>query len=138
MSSTRASGIATDIAALAAWWTAQDATQVPHFDLAAFAGCATTYGGLDITVAKLPRNGSDYSANATTVDRVTADLNKMGYGNADKKYLVYYDGPFDNATNCGKGVTGQIDGGKNGYAVIFLAAWSARASATWRSPSHTR
>ena len=120
-----ASGISTDIAAIAAWWTAQDPTRVPRFDLAAFAGCASTYGQLDITVARLPRSGADYQANATTVDRVTDDLNAMGYGNADKKYLVYYDGPFDNPTNCGKGVTGQIDGGENGYAVIFLAACAA-------------
>ncbi len=69
--------------------------------------------------------GAEYQANATTVNRVKGDLNKLGYGHADKKTLVYYDGPYDNPTNCGKGITGQIDGGANGYAVIFLASCSA-------------
>ena len=120
-----ASGIATDIAAIVAWWQVQDPTRLPRFDLALFAGCTTVYGSLDITAVKLPRTGAEYQGNATTVTRVTDDLNAMGYGNADKKYLVYYDGPYDNPLNCGKGLTGQIDGGKNGYAVIFLSACSA-------------
>jgi len=122
-----ANGIATDIAAIAAWFQLQDPTRVLRFDLAEFLNCAepSIYGTLDITVVQLPRAGAEYQANATTVTRVSDDLNAMGYGHPDKKTLVYYDGPFDNPTNCGKGVTGQIDGGKNGYAVIFLAACSA-------------
>lgn len=122
-----ASGFTTDIAAIAAWFQLRDPSRVPRFDLAAFLGCTepSVYGALDITVVQLPRTGAEYQANATTVMRVTDDLNAMGYGDPDKKTLVYYDGPYDNPTNCGKGITGQIDGGKSGYAVIFLAACSA-------------
>ena len=120
-----ASGIATDIAAIAAWWQQQDPTRTLRFDLAEFPGCTTQYGALDLAVVQLPRAGAEYQASDTTVSRISADLNALGFGDADKKTLVYYDGPFDNPLNCGKGVTGQIDGGKDGYAVIFLAACSA-------------
>ncbi len=119
------SGIATDIAAMDAWWRGQDPTRAARFDLAIFAGCTTTFGSLDISWVRLPRAGAEYRDNTKTVDLVRADLNAAGFDNPDKKYLVIYDGPFDNPTNCGKGITGRIDGGKDSYAVIFLAACSA-------------
>lgn len=120
------SDIVTDIAAMDAWWRGQDSTRAPRFDLALFAGCTTAFGALDISWVRLPRAGAEYQDNTKTVDLVRGDLNALGFNHPDKKYLVIYDGPFDNPTNCGKGITGRIDGGANGYAVIFLAACSAQ------------
>ena len=119
------SGFASDFAGMDEWWTLRDPTRTTRLDLANFNGCAPGFEQLDISSVRLPRNGVDYQANATTVDRIKDDLNAADFGHPDKKYIVFYDGPYDDPTNCGKGITGRVDGGQDGYAIIFLSACSA-------------
>src|SRR5919109_5451566 len=47
------SKIATDVAAMDAWWRGQDASRTIRFDLHAFSGCATKYGALDLGFIRL-------------------------------------------------------------------------------------
>jgi hypothetical protein len=119
-----ASGIATDLASVDAWWTGQDGTRGIRFDLYAFPGCAPGLGQLDISRVQLPRPAADYQALTERLTRLIADLNAAPFGfvDPDKKYLVYYDGPVDETGTCGQGNAGLVDGGPRAYAAVFLGA----------------
>ena len=94
--------IARDLAAIDSWWIAQDPTRTLRWDLQAFPGCDSLFGGLDISFLRLPLPASAY-----------ADPENGGYSNLVrglsasfldpyKKYEVFYDGPIDpNAGVCG-------------------------------------
>ena len=119
-----ASGIATDLASIDAWWNGQDASRRLRFDLFAFPGCAPGLGQLDLSSSRLPRPGADYAPLESRLDRIVADLNALpfGFASPDKKYLVYYDGPADEQKVCGQGNAGVTDGGPRAFAIVFLQA----------------
>jgi hypothetical protein len=113
-------GITTDLAATVSWWKQQDFTRAPRFDLAAFS-CFPSMGALDISQVRLPQNAAYYYDEATRFDRIGADLVAAGFGNIDKKYLVYYDAPSLPYGACGQGRENPTQGGSFGYAEVYLA-----------------
>ena len=121
-------GIARDIAALDTWWRAQDSSHAPRFDLAAFPGCDTAFGQLDVTVARLPRPAGYYASLDAVLPRLAADLGQAptSLDDPDKKYLVLYDGvlqqPGGNAVICGLSPAVRSEGGGAGYAAVFLTS----------------
>jgi hypothetical protein len=121
----RAQGIATDAAAMDAWWRGQDPTRAPRFDLAAFPDCASTFGQLDISVVKLPQPGAIYAADQ--YDLVRRDLAEAGFADPDKKYVVYYEGPAVGGEGgglvCGQSERGQPDGGRRAYSIVYLGGF---------------
>src|SRR5947207_277825 len=45
--------IARDLAGMDSWWRSQDPTRTPRLDLAAFPGCDSEFGALDISSVRL-------------------------------------------------------------------------------------
>ena len=121
-------GISRDIAAIDTWWRAQDSSHTPRFDLAAFPGCDTAFGSLDITVARLPRPAGYYASLDTVLSRLDDDLAAApaNLGDPDKKYLVLYDGllqqPGGNFVICGLSPARRSEGGGASYAAVFLTS----------------
>lgn len=87
----RAALIATDVAAIDAWWRGQDAARTIRFDRFAFVGCTTTFGALDIGFLRLPRPGAAY-VGEEGIDELLRDLTELERL-AFHKHLIYYDGP---------------------------------------------
>jgi hypothetical protein len=121
----RIDAIATDAASMDAWWRGQDSTRAPRFDLAAFAGCTTTFGQLDVSSVRLPNDGASYAPDQYRLLR--RDLAAAGFADPDKKYLVYYDGPpvttREGGIVCGQSETGQSDGGPRAYSMVYLGGF---------------
>jgi hypothetical protein len=108
-----ANRLADDVASMSAWWTTQDATRVPRYDLASFpnGNC------LDISFLRLPLPASSYVGTAsfrTVEDAIAAG----GFFNPYKDYVVYYDGPAVAADICGTG--GGTFGRGGGFAIVWL------------------
>jgi hypothetical protein len=117
-----ASKIASDAAAMDAWWRGQDPTRTIRFDLFAFPGCGSKAGKLDIGFVRLPRVGSLYMGDAG-VDRLLGDLTQLD-ALSSQKHLVYYDGPnvFDQFV-CGTSFvtsSSPSQGGLSGIAFVWL------------------
>ncbi len=111
-----ANRIADDVTSIGNWWTGQDATRTPRFDLAAFplATC------VDISSVRLAEPGASLQGNANAAfARVANDLASSGFGSPYKRYLVYYDGPSVQTNVCGVG--GGTFGLGLGYAIVWLA-----------------
>ncbi len=125
--SERASGIATDLSAIDAWWAGQDPTRRPRFDLHAFPGCDSYFGRLDLSHVRLPRDAAYYRPNGLRFERISADLAGPAFlfSSLEKKYLVYYDGPVENGTICGEARRGQVEGGAGAYSIVYLGACEA-------------
>ena len=113
-----ASPIATDIAAIDAWWRREDPTRAPRFDLFDFPGCDTRMGLLDLTSVRLPRPASAYVDAASRFEAVVDDLAALRLGDFDKKYVVFYDGPVVDDGVCGTGAGRESRGPS--YAVVYL------------------
>ncbi len=115
------SGISTDLAAGAAWWQTRDSSRVPRFDLAAFP-CLPSLGALDISDVRLPHDSSFYAGSSSLFNSLADDLVALGFSNAHKKYLVYYDSPTAIPGEvCGQGHEDPTGGGAAGYAEVYLA-----------------
>ncbi|MGH3105521.1 MAG: InlB B-repeat-containing protein [Gaiellaceae bacterium] len=95
--------IVTDVAAIDAWWRAQDAGRAPRFDLFAFPGCDSTLGLLDLSFVRLAHDAAYFSPIETRLQRLITDLAAPpgSFGNGFKRYLVYYDAPVDRPDVCG-------------------------------------
>jgi hypothetical protein len=123
--SERVGAIATDAASMDAWWRGQDSTRTPRFDLAAFPGCASTFGQLDVSAVRLPNDAATYAPHQYRLLR--RDLAAAGFADPDKKYLVYYDGPPvstpEGGVVCGQTETGQSDGGARAYSIVYLGGF---------------
>jgi List-Bact-rpt repeat protein len=115
-----ATGIATDLTAVDAWWRRQDPTRTLRFDLGAFS--CSGLGALDISDVKLPQDSTYFDASASRLTRVRDDLVAAGFANADKKYLVYYDqAQTMSGSACGTSTADAQGGGVRGYAAIWIA-----------------
>jgi hypothetical protein len=112
---TGAGRLADDLASLTSWWAGQDPTRVPRVDDAVFPGgtCA------DISFVRLPLPANAYTNADTAFAQVAYELGISGFGNAYKKYLVYYDGPSVQQDVCGTGA-GDFATGPS-YAIVWLA-----------------
>jgi hypothetical protein len=116
-----ASGIATDAAAIDAWWQAQDPTRTPRFDRYPFPNCSSPFGQLDIAFVRLPRPGSYYASQQTPASLLDADLAGSLSPPAGQKTVVYYDGPIGDARVCGESDYGlTTTGGRYGFAYVYL------------------
>jgi hypothetical protein len=98
----RAQGIVRDLAAVDSWWQAQDPSRTPRFDYAAFPGCTTQFGNIDLSFVRLPQDAATYAAMepSSTIALLLA-LQNAGFSARFKKYVVYYDGPVTASSVCG-------------------------------------
>lgn len=100
----------TDVDSVSTWWTGQDPTRRPRFDLATF-GTATC---LDVSL--LPLKESGFASADDAFSTITNELAADGFNSPYKKYLVYYAGPSIETDVCGVG-GGDFDGA--GTAVVI-------------------
>lgn len=119
---TIATAIATDAAAIDAWWRREDPSRTVRYDLFAFPGCASKFGSLDIGFVRLPRTGAEYMGDAGA-DALLLDLDNLDKLSS-QKHLVYYDGPatFDSSV-CGTAFvprSATTQGGLSGVAFVWL------------------
>jgi len=116
--------IAGDTAAFDSWWRREDPTRTPRFDLFPAAGCATSFGALDISNVQLPRPVTDIGS---AFVELRMQLAELGFNEAEKGYLVYYDGPTGQVGTdhvCGQGArTSGFD--LPGIAVVYLDSCDA-------------
>lgn len=116
----RAPAIVADLAAVQAWWRGQDPSRVPRFDLFAFPGCPPTIASLDLSAVRLSREGSFYGGGDAFFPIVNELADAAAHANPFKKYLVYWDGPVENTRICGRGSVSPTNGGRSGYAIVYL------------------
>ncbi len=117
-----ASPIATDVAAIDAWWRREDPTRAPRFDLFEFPGCESRFGNLDLSFVRLPDPTSAYLPDLDRFQRIATQLasTPFDFSAFDKKYLVFYDGVVADSRLCGTGSGGRTTGGRLSYAVVYL------------------
>lgn len=117
-----ASPLATDVAAIDAWWRREDPTHAPRFDLFEFPGCETRFGKLDLSFVRLPDPASVYAPTLDRFQRIATQLASTPFVFAapDKKYLVFFDGTVVNDRVCGTGAGGRVTGGPLSYAIVYL------------------
>jgi hypothetical protein len=111
--------IASAINAIDVWWTGQDPTRSPRFDLFEDPGCATTLGRLDLSSVRLPHDSSYFAPEISRGSRLAADIDNLGFVETHKKYIVLYDGPVEGRV-CGVSPVLAFSGGIDAYSEIFL------------------
>lgn len=110
-----------DVAAIDAWWRREDPTRAPRFDLFPFAGCASTFGTLDLTNVALPQG-------VRGIDTAFSELrnllvSEVRFAEPEKTYLVYYDGPTGQSGDeqiCGQGAAPGFS--VPGVAIVYVDA----------------
>ena len=117
-----ASAIARDLAGVDAWWQGQDPTRAPRFDLAAFPGCDSEFGALDVSNVVLDGDSSEFAVDDPVFgSRVGESLAHAGLDDPTKKYFVYYDGPGSQGI-CGVSGTSPFTGGAFTASYVFIRA----------------
>ena len=116
-----ANAMQSDAEAIDAWWSSQDPTRSPRFDLARLS-CGTQ---LDISSLRLKRSSSQLAPQGSQFEAIVADVNAARFGSRFDKYVVYYDGPAP-SNLCGEG--GGFSSGL-GYAVVYVQSCSQVSSA---------
>ena len=107
-----------DTTAFDAWWRREDATRTPRFDLFPAAGCASAFGTLDISNVQLTQPTGGINGAFSQIRRQLADV---GFDEAEKVYLVYFDGSTGQSGNsrvCGQGAAPSALG--TGMAIVYL------------------
>ena len=69
-----ASLIATDVAAIDAWWRREDSSRAPRFDLFEFPGCESRFGKLDLSFVRLPDPASVYFETLDRFQRLATQI----------------------------------------------------------------
>ncbi len=119
---TLASAIATDTAAIDAWWRREDPTRAPRYDLFAFPGCTAKFGSLDLGFVRLPQGAAAYTGN-NAADVLLSDLSAIE-ALTSQKHVVYYDGPAPFGDQvCGTTFvprSATTQGGFSGIAFVWL------------------
>lgn len=117
-----ASSIATDVAAIDAWWRREDSTRAPRFDLFEFPGCETRFGNLDLSFVRLPEPASVYGPSLDRFQRIATQLaaTPFVFAAPEKKYLVFFDGAVASDRVCGTGGGAPVTGGRFSYAIVYL------------------
>ncbi|NUT55736.1 MAG: hypothetical protein HOQ03_07110 [Thermoleophilia bacterium] len=113
-----------DVAAFDAWWRREDATRAPRFDLFPAPGCASAFGSLDLSSVELP---GAVGGIATAFGQIRRQLAELGFAEAEKVYLAYYDGPTEQSGDsqvCGQGARPSAFD-LPGIAVVYLDACDA-------------
>jgi hypothetical protein len=123
--------LAGDAAEIESWWRGQDPARSPRFDLFAAPGCAGSFGALDISSVELTAGISSINV---AFEELWARLTELGFAEAEKAYLAYYDGPTGQSGNqrvCGQGASPT--GRRPGFAVVYLDSCGASTGDTVRS-----
>jgi Divergent InlB B-repeat domain len=110
-----APAIESDVEAIDAWWRGQDPSRTPRFDLTQF-GCGAQ---VDLSLVRLAQTGAQLASTSSRFEQLIRALVGNRFGSRAEKYLVYYDGPVEDADVCG---TGGGDPGGLGYAFVFVNA----------------
>ena len=119
-----------DAAAIETWWRGDDATRSPRFDLFGAPECTSPFGTLDITSVELPRPITSIGSAFTELRTTLFDL---GFRQAEKAYLVYFDGPTGQSGAervCGQGAAPSFS--RPGIAIVYLDSCGADSSDTLR------
>lgn len=119
------SGLATDVAAIDAWWRREDPARAPRFDLFEFPGCDSRFGRLDLGFVRLVDTGAALTPLETRYERIQGTLAGLGLNSGTKKYLVFYDGfagSGQEADVCGIAGGSPVGGGIDSLAIVFLRA----------------
>jgi hypothetical protein len=103
-----------DVDSVSAWWTGQDPTRAPRFDLAAF----PTGTCLDISFLRLTDATADLRGANVAFFRIERALESASFASEFKKYFVYYDGASVQDDICGTG-QGQFSVGP-AFALVWL------------------
>jgi hypothetical protein len=109
-----ANRLSDDVASMSAWWTGQDPTRVPRYDVAAFPGGTC----LDISFVRLAETASQLQNASRAYAIIGAELRSSAFAHPYKDYVVYYDGPLVQQDVCGTGA-GDFDQG-GGVAIVWL------------------
>jgi len=112
-----ATGIATDIATIDAWWRREDPTRTIRFDTFPFPNCSGL-GQLDISFVRLPQAAAVYAPFDGRFGRLITDLLPT-FDLSGKKYLVYVDAAIEGANVCGQASIGQPQRGPT-FAFVYL------------------
>jgi hypothetical protein len=123
--------LAGDAAEIEAWWRGQDPARSPRFDLFAAPGCAGSFGALDVTSLELAQGVSSIEQAFEELWDATTEL---GFSEAEKAYLLYYDGPTGQVGNqrvCGQG--SSPIGNRPGLSVVYLDSCGTGTGDTLRS-----
>jgi hypothetical protein len=110
--------IVADVAAMDAWWRAQDPTRTPRFDLYPFPGCEPGLGQLDISFVRLANPASSYQDTNARTFRLSDEL--LSSTSDGVKTLVYYDGPVADPSICGTSAVAPTEGGRFGGTFVWL------------------
>jgi len=108
--------ISDDVDQITAWWTGQDPTRAPRFDVTPFS-CGNQ---VDLTLVRLPQSGAQLAPSQGRAASLATGVMAAGLGSAFGKYLVYYDGPANDPDLCGQG-GGAEDAGPD-YAFVYATA----------------
>jgi hypothetical protein len=121
---TLAGPIASDVAAMDAWWRREDPSRTPRFDVYAFPECLPGFGQLDISRVQLSQPSSYYAPTSTRMARIVFELDRT-FADPSKKYLVYYDGAIEEPRLCGQSIVSPDAGGRYAYSVVYAQACRA-------------
>jgi hypothetical protein len=114
--------IARDLAGVDAWWQGQDPTRAPRFDLAAFPGCDSEFGALDVSNVVLDEDSAQFDVDDAGFGPAVGDwLVRSGLDDPTKKYLVYHDGPGSDEI-CGVSSTSPFTGGARTASYVLIRA----------------
>jgi hypothetical protein len=94
------------------WWRGQDPARTPRNDIATFS-CGAQ---LDITTLRTPQTTAQLSPLGGRFSGIVDALSDAGLDSSLTKYVVYYDGPTDDANVCGQGGS---DPSGFGVAVVY-------------------
>jgi Fe-S cluster biogenesis protein NfuA len=111
--------IARDLAGMDTWWRSQDPTRTPRVDLAAFPGCDSEFGAVDVSSLRLAADSATIDPdNAGFGGRIADALRGAGFVSDSKKYLLYYDGPGPSDA-CGVSFGTASGGGPFNTSIVF-------------------
>jgi Divergent InlB B-repeat domain len=113
-----ATQISADVDEIDAWWRGQDPTRAPRFDVFPYA-CGPQ---ADLSAVRLPQSGAQLASIQGRAAQASAALAAVGLSSSFGKYLVYYDGPSNDANICGQSSLGPLSGPT--YAFVYLTSCS--------------
>ena len=113
--------IVRDLAGVDEWWRSRDPLRTPRFDLAAFPGCDSEFGALDVSSVAIRTSeenvDTEFSGGASR--SVVEDLERDHLDDTTKKYLLYYDAPVESGL-CGLSASSSKQGGASLVSFVFL------------------
>lgn len=133
-----ASPLATDVAAIDAWWRAADPTRAPRFDLFTFPNCESRAGLLDLSFVRLPQPTGAFAASAGRFENLADALSEspFDFDELEKKYLVFYDGVVNADNICGTASGAPNLGGAFSFAIIYVRSTCGAAVGNGRGNAY--